>query len=79
MREGQLALNYLGTDPDVAAGDLVLTSGLGEYYPADLVIGHVDEVLTSDNGLSQYAVMTPDASLDDLIQVFIVTSFDIVD
>ena len=79
MREGRLTLSYLGTEPDVVSGDLILTSGLGGYYPSDLVIGHVEEVRTSDNGLAQYAVLTPDAELDDLIQVFIITSFDIVD
>lgn len=79
MREGQLTLSYLGTEPDVVSGDLVVTSGLGGYYPSELVIGHVDEVRTSDNGLAQYAVLTPDAALDELIQVFIITSFDIVD
>ena len=79
MREGRLTLNYLGTEPDVVAGDLIVTSGLGGYYPSELVIGHVDEVRTSDNGLAQYAILTPDASLDNLVQVFIVTSFDIVD
>ena len=79
MGEGQLTLSYLGTDPDVVSGDLIVTSGLGDYYPSNLVIGHVDEVRTSDNGLAQYAVITPDAALDDLVQVFIITSFDIVD
>lgn len=79
MRAGQLTLSYLGTDPDVISGDLIVTSGLGGYYPSGLVIGHVDEVRTSDNGLAQYAVITPDAALDALIQVFIITSFDIVD
>ena len=79
MREGRLELNYMGAEPDVIAGDLIVTSGLGDYYPSELVIGHVDEVLTSDNGLTQYAVLTPDASLDGLVQVFIITSFDIVD
>ena len=79
MRDGRLTLNYLGTDPDVMSGDLIVTSGLGEYFPSELVIGHVDEVRTSDNGLAQYAILTPDADLDELIQVFIVTSFDIVD
>lgn len=79
MSEGRLMLNYLGAGPDVIAGDLIVTSGLGEYYPSQLVIGHVDEVLTSDNGLAQYAVLTPDAALEDLVQVFIITSFDIVD
>lgn len=79
MGEGRLTLNYLGAGPDVIAGDLIVTSGLGGYYPSQLVVGHVDEVLTSDNGLAQYAVLTPDAQLEDLTQVFIITSFDIVD
>ncbi|MDE7262650.1 MAG: rod shape-determining protein MreC [Oscillospiraceae bacterium] len=79
MREGRLTLSYMGTDPDVVAGDLIVTSGLGDYFPSELVIGRVDEVLTSDNGLTQYAVLTPDAPLDALVQVFIITSFDIVD
>jgi len=79
MREGRLTLGYLGTEPDVVSGDLIVTSGLGGYYPSQLVIGHVEEVRTSDNGLAQYAVLTPDAELNNLTQVFIITSFDIVD
>lgn len=79
MSEGRLALNYLGTEPDVVSGDLVVTSGLAGYYPSQLVIGYVEEVRSSDNGLSQYAVLRPEAELSGLTQVFIVTSFDIVD
>lgn len=79
MNEGRLALNYLGTEPDVVSGDLVVTSGLADYYPSQLVIGYVEEVRSSDNGLSQYAVLRPEAELSGLTQVFIVTSFDIVD
>ena len=44
MRENRLTLSYLGTEPDVVSGDLIVTSGLGGYYPSDLVIGHVEEV-----------------------------------
>ena len=79
MGEGRLRLGYLGADPDVVAGDLILTSGLGGYYPSQLVIGYVEEIRASDNGLSQYAVLRPEAELEGLIQVFVVTGFDIVD
>lgn len=79
MGEGALALDYLGSEPDVVAGDLIVTSGLAGYYPSQLVIGYVQEVRASDNGLAQYAVITPQANLTALTQVFIVTSFDIVD
>ena len=63
----------------MVSGDLIVTSGLGGYYPSQLVIGYVEEVRASDNGLAQYAVIRPEADLDSLTQVFIVTSFDIVD
>lgn len=79
MSEGRLALNYLGTEPDVVSGDLVVTSGLAGYYPSQLVIGYVEEIRASDNGLAQYAVLRPEAELAGLTQVFIVTSFDITD
>ncbi len=79
MGQDRLMLNYLGADPDVVAGDLIVTSGLGDYFPSQLVIGTVESVATGDDGLAQYAVITPSVSLDDLTQVFIVTSFDIVE
>ena len=79
MGEGRMALSYLGAEPDVVAGDLIVTSGLGGYYPSQLVIGCVEEVRTSENGLAQYAVLRPEAELGGLTQVFIVTSFDIVE
>ena len=48
MHQGKLKLNYLsGTNPP-AGGDLVLTSGLGGYYPSGLVIGTVEDVRTDD-------------------------------
>lgn len=79
MGQDRLMLNYLGADPDVVVGDLIVTSGLGDYFPSQLVIGTVESVSTGDDGLAQYAVITPSVSLDDLTQVFIVTSFDIVE
>ena len=79
MHEGRLRLGYLGTEPDVVAGDLIVTSGLRDYYPSQLVIGSVEEIRTGDDGLSRYAVLRPEMDLDGLTQVYVVTSFDIVD
>ena len=79
MGQNRLMLGYLGASPDVVAGDLIVTTGLGDYYPSQLVIGTVESVSTGDDGLAQYAVITPSMSLEDLTQVFIITSFDIVE
>ena len=79
MGEGRLQLGYLGAQPDVMAGDLIVTSGLGGYYPSQLVIGYVEAVGTGDDGLAQYAIIRPQAELEDLTQLFIITDFEIVD
>ena len=79
MGEGKLKLSYLSGDSGLISGDYVLTSGLGGFYPGALVIGTVDSVHTDDDGLAQYAVITPLARLDELTQVFIIKDFDIVD
>ena len=60
-------------------GDLVVTSGLGGYYPSGLVIGSVEELVVDEGGLAQSAVLRPSARLEDLVQVFIIKSFEIVE
>lgn len=79
MGQKRLRLNYLGAQPDVISGDLIVTSGLGGYYPSQLVIGYVEEVGTGDDGLSQYAVIRPQSEIDRLTEVFVITDFEIVD
>lgn len=79
MGRGLLRLAYLGGDADVAAGDLIVTSGLGGYYPSQLVIGYVEELRAGEDGVTQFAVVAPSARLEDLTEVFIITDFDIVE
>ena len=79
MSRSRLSLGYMGAEPDIMTGDLIVTSGLGDYYPAQIVIGYVEEVGTGDDGLAQYAVIRPQAELVGLEQVFIITDFTIVD
>ena len=59
MQSGKLKLSYLSGANTPVGGDLVLTSGLGGYYPSGLVIGAVEDVRTDDSGLTQYAVVQP--------------------
>ena len=58
-------------------GDLVVTSGLGGYYPSGLSVGTVEEVQLSDSGAASYAVLEPAADFDSLVEVFVIKSFDI--
>ncbi len=76
MQENRLKLEYLADAP-LLAGDCVLTSGLGDFYPAGLVIGTVERVETDADGLTRYAVVVPMEEPDTLHTVFIVKSFEI--
>ena len=79
MQEGELRLGYLDAAATPQVGDLVVTSGLGGYYPAQMVIGYIREVMTDDDGLAQYAVLEPAAALEELQQVFVVKDFTVVE
>ena len=78
MGDGRLRMDYLPADCQLLGGDLVVTSGLGGYYPSGLVIGSVEEVQKDDSGASSYAVLVPEADLDSLTEVAVIKSFDIV-
>lgn len=79
MREKKLKLGYLPADVSLLAGDYIVTSGLGGFYPSNLVIGTVERVETDDNGLAQYAVLDPMLDFDALTEVFVIKSFEIVE
>lgn len=79
MSRDRLRLDYLPAGAQLLNGDLVMTSGLGGYYPSGLVIGTVEEVQTDESGATSYAILAPSVDFDALTQVFIIKSFDIVD
>lgn len=79
MSRNRLKLNYLEGESSLINGDLVVTSGLGGYYPSGIVIGSVEEILTDDGGLTKYAILTPQVELSELSEVFVITAFDVVD
>lgn len=78
MGENRMRMDYLPADCQLLGGDLVVTSGLGGYYPSDLVIGSVEEVQLDDSGAASYAILIPRVDFDAVTEVFIIKSFDIV-
>ncbi len=77
MAEGKLLLSYLSDDAQLVPGDEVVTSGMGEQYPSGLVVGTVEGLFDDPSGTSRYATIVPKASLDDLVQVFVIKDFDV--
>lgn len=76
MEDNRLRMEFLPTDCSLLGGDLVMTSGLGGYYPAGLVIGSVAEVQKDDSGATSYAILEPAVEFDALEEVFVIRSFD---
>ncbi|MBQ9459476.1 MAG: rod shape-determining protein MreC [Oscillospiraceae bacterium] len=79
MQEKRLKVTYLPEETPLLVGDYIVTSGLGGYYPSNIVIGKVESVEADDDGLVQYAVLVPMLDFDALTEVFVVKSFDIVE
>ena len=79
MNQGLLRLSYLPEGAGLVAGDEVLTSGLGGYYPAGLVVGRVQGVFDDAAGMSRYAIVDPSVELGGLIEVFVIKDFDVVE
>ena len=79
MGQGKLKLSYLEGESSLINGDMIVTSGLGGYYPSGLVIGSVEEIKTDDNGLTRYATIIPKTDITQLVEVFVITDFTIVD
>lgn len=76
---GELSLEMIPQDVVVKPGDLVLTSGLGGSYPADLVVGQVVSVRKRETDLFQTASIQPAANLANLRAVLVITNFRPVD
>lgn len=65
-------LRYLERADDVSAGDMVVTSGLGGYFPKGFPIGKITSVRKTDFGISQEASLSPVVNPSNLEEVFVV-------
>ena len=72
---GDVSLELLPTEAQIAEGDLVTTSGLGGNYPRALLVGSVVSVEDKPQALSKKASLEPAADLFALDTVLIITNF----
>lgn len=76
---GDLVLDLVPQDVTIEPGDLVLTSGLGGGFPADLIVGQVLNARKRDSDLFQQAVIQPVVDFTKLKIVLVITDFRPVD
>lgn len=72
---GDLTLDLVPQDVALEVGDVVLTSGLGGNYPADLIVGQVLSVRKRDSDLFQQAFIQPVVDFAQLKIVLVITDF----
>ncbi|MCG8556451.1 MAG: rod shape-determining protein MreC [Proteobacteria bacterium] len=58
---------------DAVVGDLVVTSGLGQRFPAGIVVGRVSEVVRKHTGMYQGVTVTPAVRFSQLEVVGVLT------
>ena len=71
--DGQCMLTNLDRATEARKGDQVITTGLGGVFPANLLVGTVQEVVPEQSGKSSSAVILPGADPGTVKHVFIIT------
>ena len=73
--DGQCVLTNLDRATEARKGDQVITTGLGGVFPANLLVGTVQEVVPEQSGKSSSAVILPGADPRTVKHVFIITDY----
>ena len=73
--DGQCVLTNLDRATEARKGDQVITTGLGGVFPANLLVGTVQEVVPEQSGMSSSAVILPGADPRTVKHVFIITEY----
>jgi rod shape-determining protein MreC len=67
-------LENLLREDDVQIGDVVVTSGLGQRFPASIVIGRISKVIKRDHGLYQEVEVAPAVDFSRIEEALILTA-----
>ena len=72
---GEISLENIDPDAKIKVGDLVLTSGLGGDYPANILVGQVTGVRSIETEPLQHASIRPVVDFNNLEIVLVITNF----
>lgn len=76
---GEIQVNMISQNSVVQPGDLVMTSGLGGNFPANIVIGQVVTIRNEASSLFQSASVQPAVDFSQLEIVLVITNFQQID
>lgn len=70
--DGVLYLEGLDLNEKVNIGDVIVTSGNGGSYVADLFIGSVTQIISTQNGANRKIVVSPVEKTSATTEVFVI-------
>lgn len=76
---GEIILEMIPQGANVQAGDLVLTSGLGGGYPANILIGQIAGIRSRDQDIFQRASVQAVADFSQINIVLVIVNFKPID
>lgn len=72
---GECKMSYMNEDADIREGDVILSSGTGSVYPADLPIGTVKSVTRDEYNRTPIATVQPAVDFSSLQYMMIITGY----
>lgn len=76
---GEITLDMVPVETEVQVGDILMTSGLGGTYPANIFVGQILTMQSKLNVLFQTGSIQPVVDFSNLSAVLVITNFDSVD
>lgn len=75
---GDINLEMISQNVSINVGEILLTSGLGGNYPADILVGQVSNVEKTENELFQSADVQPAVDFDSVRAVLVIVNFETI-
>ena len=72
--DGTLRLEYVVSDAEVSAGDIIITSGIGGSFPKGLPLGTVASINRAANAVYYTIVVRPASTAENNEEVLVITS-----
>ncbi len=73
--QNQLSFVHLPKEMEITEGDRVITSGLDDFYPAELNVGVVQEIIETQRGFTKTAILAPVVDFESLEEVFVISNY----
>ncbi len=72
---GHCVMNYTGRDSGIAVNEVIVTSG-SSFFPKDMLLGTVTDIMNDSNGLSVHVQIKPFVDVFSVSEVFVLVDFD---